>query len=100
MSRTMLGTVITSAALSLMLGACQKPDAAPEQMPAVEAATVAQSDSGVALAASIARAVNGNPQAADSILTAHGTTAPQLDSLMYAIASDSARAAAYAAALR
>lgn len=101
MTRTMLGAVVIgAAALSLLLGACQKPDAAPEQMPAANAATAAQPDSGVALAASIARAVNGNPEAADSILAAHGTTAAELDSLMYAIASDSARAAAYAAAVR
>lgn len=101
MTRDVLSAVVSSAAaLSFLLGACQKPDAAPEQMPAATTATEAQPDSGVALVVSIARAVNVSPDAADSILAAHGITAAELDSLMYAIASDSARAAAYAAAVR
>lgn len=101
MTRSILAAAVSSvAALSLLLGACQKPDSAPEQMPAASAATTAQPDSGVVLAASISIAVNANADAADSILAAHGITAAELDSLMYAIASDSARSAAYAAAVR
>ena len=45
----------------------------------------------VARAVTIARAIEANPAAIDSILTAHGLTRAGLDSMMYAIAADSAR---------
>jgi hypothetical protein len=51
-------------------------------------------------AVTVARAVEADPAAIDSILAAHGLTRAGLDSLMYAIAADSAKAAAYSAALR
>jgi len=54
----------------------------------------------VARAVSVARAIEANPAALDSILSAHGLTRAGLDSLMYAIAADSSKAAAYSAALR
>lgn len=54
----------------------------------------------VALAVEIARAVQANPSAADSVLAAHRLSRAGLDSLVYAIAADSAKAAAYSAALR
>lgn len=54
----------------------------------------------VQLAATVARAIDAEPARADSILAAHGLTRAGLDSLMYAIAADSAKTAAYTAARR
>ena len=54
----------------------------------------------VARAVAVARGIEANPAAADSILSANGLTAAGLDSLMYTIAEDSALAAAYATAMR
>jgi hypothetical protein len=54
----------------------------------------------VALAATVARAIDAAPGKADSILAANGLTMDGLDSLMYAIAADSAKTAAYEAARR
>ena len=54
----------------------------------------------VQLAATVARAIDAAPASADSILSAHGLTRDGLDSLMYAIAADSAKTAAYTAARR
>ena len=54
----------------------------------------------VQLAATVARAIDAAPASADSILSANGLTRDGLDSLMYAIAADSAKTAAYAAARR
>ena len=54
----------------------------------------------VQLAATVARAIDAAPSSADSILAAHGLTRDGLDSLMYAIAADSAKTAAYTAARR
>jgi hypothetical protein len=52
----------------------------------------------VQLAVAVAQAVAAAPAKVDSILSAHGLTRAGLDSLMYGIAADSAKAAAYAAA--
>lgn len=54
----------------------------------------------VQLAVTVARAIDAAPASADSILTANGLTREGLDSLMYAIAADSAKTAAYTAARR
>jgi len=54
----------------------------------------------VQLAATVARAIDTAPARADSILAAHGLTREALDSLMYVIAGDSAKTAAYIAARR
>ena len=51
-------------------------------------------------AVAVYRGIEAHPAAAESVLTAHGLTRAGIDSLMYEIASDSARAAAYAAAIR
>jgi hypothetical protein len=51
-------------------------------------------------AASVARAIQADGAAADSILAAHGLTRAGFDSLMYEIAADSALARAYAEAIR
>lgn len=54
----------------------------------------------VQLAATVARAIDAAPASADSIISAHGLTRAALDSLMYVIAGDSAKSAAYIAARR
>jgi hypothetical protein len=92
-------------AVVLAAAACSRPE-----RPAEEAGTPGMADTtaavatalppDVALAVELARAVEANPGAADSILAARGLTRAGLDSLMYAIAADSAKAAAYSAALR
>jgi hypothetical protein len=48
--------------------------------------------------AAIANAISANPTKADSILTANAYTADEFERVLYAIASDSAQSAAYAAA--
>lgn len=48
----------------------------------------------------VARAIRATPDAADSILAAHGLTRSGLDSLMFAIAADSALSRAYAEAIK
>jgi len=63
--------------------------------PAAEQATL---PADVQLAVAVARAIDAAPAKVDSILSAHGLTRAGLDSLMYAIAADSAKTAAYAAA--
>jgi len=52
----------------------------------------------VQLAVAVAQAISAAPTKVDSILSAHGLTHAGLDSLMYTIAADSAKAAAYTAA--
>jgi hypothetical protein len=96
MTRTILAAAATAV---LLLGACQQGDKSADAAPAA-AADDTPGDAGVQRAAGIARGVNANPGAVDSVLAAHGTTAAELDSLMYEIAADSARAAAYAQAVR
>jgi hypothetical protein len=54
----------------------------------------------VQLAINVERGIGADPTKADSILTAYGLTRDGLDSLMYAIAADSAKAAAFSAARR
>jgi len=90
------GTMMALLAGSVWLTACggaQQADtgnaAATETMPAQ-----------VTLAVAVARGIDANPAAADSILAAHNLTAAGLDSLMYTIAEDSALAAAYTRATR
>lgn len=48
----------------------------------------------------VARAIRAMPGAADSILTAHGLTRSGFDSLMFAIAADSALARVYTESIR
>lgn len=73
---------------------------AEQQQPATPAAQPAVAPTDVELAATVARAIDAAPTKVDSILAAHGLTRDGLDSLMYAIASDSAKTAAYSAARR
>src|SRR5512134_2304194 len=89
-------------AAMIALAACRagdKPADQPAAQPIVADAT-ADLPADVRLAVTVARAIEANPAAVDSILSAHGLTRAGLDSLMYAIAADSAKAAAYSAALR
>jgi hypothetical protein len=74
--------------------------AADQQQPATPAVQQAALPADVQLAATVARAIDAAPAKADSILAAHGLTREGLDSLMYAIAADSAKSAAYSAARR
>jgi len=88
------------AALTLA-AACGRPEAPP-----AEAAEAMDTESGgVSLAdldrsVTVAQAIRATPGAADSILAAHGLTRPGFDSLMYAIAADSALARAYTESIR
>ena len=72
---------------------------APEQhtsaTPATEQTAV---PADVQLAVAVAQAISAAPTKVDSILSAHGLTHAGLDSLMYTIAADSAKTAAYTAA--
>jgi len=84
-----------------MAAACGRPEAPP----ADSAGVVATQSGGVALAdldrsVTVAKAIRATPGAADSILAAHGLTRPGFDSLMYAIAADSALARAYTESIR
>ena len=92
-------------AAALLAGACAKGErdegAMADSAAATEpAAMTPMADAGVEKAVAIYRAIESNPSAADSVLAAHQLTAAGLDSLMFEIASDSARAAAYANAIR
>lgn len=90
----------------LLASACAKGERAEEAMAdsaaamSAEAPAAAMADAGVEKAVAVYRGIQANQAAADSVLAAHGLTAASLDSLMYEIASDSARAAAYANAIR
>lgn len=90
-------------AAALLAGACGKgapaDGAMADSAAAMEMAAPA-ADPGVERAVAVYRAIQANPSAAESVLSAHQLTVASLDSLMYEIAADSARAAAYAAATR
>lgn len=102
-----IGEVALLVALTLA-AACGRPEApAAEEAPRVETAARAMDaeSGGVSLAdldrsVTTARAIRALPGAADSILAANGLTRPGFDSLMYAIAADSALARAYTESIR
>lgn len=71
---------------------------AEQQQASTPAAGQAAVSADVQLAVTVARAIDAAPAKVDSVLSAHGLTRAGLDSLMYAIAADSAKSAAYAAA--
>jgi hypothetical protein len=54
----------------------------------------------VDLAVAVMQGVEANRSAAESVLAAHNLTAEGFDSLMYVIAADSAKSAAYTAAIQ
>ena len=80
--------LVAAAALALIISACAKTDG-----PAVGTAS-----DDPAVAAATAKAIEASPAAADSILKAAGHTQESFEKLMYDIAADSAKSAAYAAA--
>jgi hypothetical protein len=51
-------------------------------------------------AVAVVRGIEANRSAAESVLAAHQLTADGFDSLMYVIAADSAKSAAYARAIK
>lgn len=73
---------------------------AEQQQPATPAVQQATVPADVQLAVTVARGIDAAPTKVDSILAANGLTRDGLDSLMYAIAADSAKTAAYSAARR
>jgi hypothetical protein len=100
----MTGRILMLACAASLAGACggggrggeskpaeQQPAATPAPLPSAMPADVQ-------LAVAVAQAIEAAPARADSILSAHGLTRAGLDSLMYEIAADSAKAATYAAA--
>lgn len=92
--------MVLSAGL-LLVGACAKAEQAEDAMAETAAAMApAAADPGVEKAVAVYRGIQANQAAAESVLTANGLTAESLDSLMYEIAADSARAAAYSNAIR
>jgi len=95
MTRRLIGCVAVIG--FLLVGCGTEQQAETEAAPAAEAGALPPA---VARAVAVARGIEANPAAADSILAAHGLTAAGLDSLMYTIAEDSALAAAYTNALR
>jgi len=90
---------LAALAAFLML-ACGGTGAREEQEPPVAETPAANLPDDVRQAVSVADAIATAPYAIDSILSAHGLSAQGFDSLMYAIALDSAKSAAYANARR
>ena len=90
MSRSLLRG-LSLFALLVTLG-CQKAD-----KPAEAVVTGAGED--VDRAVAVTQGIRAHRAAAESVLTAHSLTAEEFDALMYEIASDSAKAAAYRKAI-
>jgi hypothetical protein len=79
----------------ILAAACSRPEGNASGEPRGASTTTA-----VDRAVAVARAIQANPAAADSILAAHGLTRAGFDSLMYDVAADSALARAYTEAIR
>lgn len=90
-------STITAALLLTALGCARSDRSDADTTPAASASTASPGDS-VRTAASVAKAIEANPARADSILQAAGYTRESFEKLMYEIAADSVRSAAYAAA--
>jgi hypothetical protein len=96
---------VTLLAALTLTAACGRPQAPPAAEAAQVAQPMATERAGVSLAdldrsVTTARAMRAMPGAADSILAANGFTRPGFDSLMYAIAADSALARAYTESIK
>lgn len=78
-------------ALILVAAACGRSD---------DANQTASASTDLDRAVAVARALQTNPAASDSILAANGLTQAGFDALMYEIAADSALARAYTEAIR
>ena len=83
--------LIAGFAIAVVISACSRGDSA------ADSANSTPADPVIA-AATTAKAIEANPAAADSILTANGYTRESFQQLMYDIAADSTKAAAFAAA--
>lgn len=81
-----------SLAALLVTLACQKGDKTSETV-------VTGAGEDVDHAVAVTLGIRANQAAAESVLTAHNLTAGEFDSLMYVIALDSAKAAAYREAI-
>jgi len=99
MSARIVGLAL-AASLVAACGGSGGGKSAEQQQPATPATQQAAAPTDVELAATLARAIDAAPAKADSILAANGLTRDGLDSLMYAIAADSAKTVAYSAARR
>jgi hypothetical protein len=91
MNRTMNG--IALAVLVAAMGCEKRAESSGEVV-----STGAGSD--VDRAVAVVKGIEANRTAAESVLAAHQLTADGFDSLMYVIASDSAKSAAYTAAIQ
>jgi hypothetical protein len=76
----------------ILVAACSRPRE--------QAVGAASTMTAVDRAVTLARAIQANPAATDSILAAQGLTRAGFDSLMYDVAADSALARAYTEAMR
>lgn len=83
-------------ALLLVAGACKKaPEAATADTLMAGMAGMPAVDPDVQLAANITIAIRSHPGITDSILSAYGVTAAKFESMMYAIAADSAKSVTF-----
>jgi hypothetical protein len=97
----MNGRILVLSGAALLVAGCRGEGEEAKQQDTVTPVTQqAALTPDVQLAVTVARAIDAAPASADSILSANGLTRDGLDSLMYAIAADSAKTAAYAAARR
>ena len=96
MTRRLIGCLAVAGSLAAGCGTEQR-QAETEGAPMAETEVLPPE---VARAVAVARGIEANPAATDSILAANGLTIAGLDSLMYVIAQDSALSAAYTRALR
>jgi uncharacterized lipoprotein YajG len=95
----MTNQMLMLACAAALIAACGSGSKAQEQQTsAPPAAEQTMPPADVQLAVSVAQAIDAAPTKVDSILAAHNLTREGLDSLMYTIAADSAKAAAYTAA--
>lgn len=94
-------SILSPALLLSALAACSKPAAPPAGVDSAAAAAAAMvvSPTVAIAAAGVAKAIDAAPGKADSILTANQYTAESFERLLYAIAADSASAAAYKKAM-
>jgi hypothetical protein len=105
-ARIRRSALLAALTLAAACGRPEAPAAEAEAAPAVETAQAMDTErGGVSLSdldrsVTTARAMRDMPGAVDSILAANGFTRPGFDSLMYAIAADSALARAYTESIR
>lgn len=93
----MTRSLITALGAALCLACGQSASREEQAQPAEQPPAVAL-PADVQQAVTVADAIAAAPASADSILAAHGMSPEVFDSLMYAIAADPAKSAAYTAA--